>query len=87
MGPSSTRLHIIKLQKTDPEGKRLLDAGITNNLKPSYKIQLVGAMAVLRRCLLSCFAGKVRGSRRSHSQYLANTGHGSKISACARAPC
>lgn len=40
MGPSSTRLHIIKLQKNDPEGKRLLDAGITNNLKPSYKIQL-----------------------------------------------
>ncbi len=31
MGPNSTRLHIIKLQNTDPEGKRLLDAGITRD--------------------------------------------------------
>jgi hypothetical protein len=42
MRPNCTRLWIIELQRTDPEGARLLDAGITNNLSKRKDIQLVG---------------------------------------------
>lgn len=41
MKPNSTRLWIMKLQEIDPDGKRLLDAGITNNLNKKKKVKLV----------------------------------------------
>ncbi|GIL83630.1 hypothetical protein Vretifemale_12300, partial [Volvox reticuliferus] len=41
MRPNCTRLWIIELQKNDPDGRRLLDAGITNNLSKRKDVQLV----------------------------------------------
>ncbi|GIL52126.1 hypothetical protein Vafri_8051 [Volvox africanus] len=41
MRPNCTRLWIIELMKNDPDGRRLLDAGITNNLSRRKDLQLV----------------------------------------------
>ncbi|EFJ45679.1 hypothetical protein VOLCADRAFT_94091 [Volvox carteri f. nagariensis] len=41
MRPNCTRLWIIELQRSNPEGRRLLDAGITNNLSKRKDIKLV----------------------------------------------
>ena len=47
MSANCTRMWIVKLQKTDPEGSRLLDAGITNNLKNGFKTELVRVCGAL----------------------------------------
>ncbi|GLI64364.1 hypothetical protein VaNZ11_007608 [Volvox africanus] len=46
MRPNCTRLWIIELMKNDPEGRRLLDAGITNNLSRRKDLQLVDFMPI-----------------------------------------
>ncbi|PNH03508.1 hypothetical protein TSOC_010428 [Tetrabaena socialis] len=40
MRRNCTRLWIIELQRSHPEGQRLLDAGITNNLNKRHKLEL-----------------------------------------------
>eukprot|EP00198_Chlamydomonas_reinhardtii_P001116 XP_001690451.1 predicted protein [Chlamydomonas reinhardtii] len=46
MKPNSTRLWIMKLQEIDPDGKRLLDAGITNNLNKKKKVKLANFVTI-----------------------------------------
>ncbi|KXZ53929.1 hypothetical protein GPECTOR_6g847 [Gonium pectorale] len=46
MRPNSTRLWIMALQKNDPDGQRLLDAGITNNLSKRKDIQLANFVTI-----------------------------------------
>lgn len=41
MSKNCTRLWIINLQKKEEDGARLIDAGITNNLMPGFKTELV----------------------------------------------
>ncbi|KAG2440781.1 hypothetical protein HXX76_003637 [Chlamydomonas incerta] len=46
MKPNSTRLWIMKLQEADADGKRLLDAGITNNLNKKKKVKLANFVTI-----------------------------------------
>ncbi|KAG2442031.1 hypothetical protein HYH02_009823 [Chlamydomonas schloesseri] len=46
MKPNSTRLWIMKLQETHPDGQRLLDAGITNNLNKKKKVKLANFVTI-----------------------------------------
>ncbi|GFR51836.1 hypothetical protein Agub_g14300, partial [Astrephomene gubernaculifera] len=46
MRPNSTRLWILQLQRSHPQGQRLLDAGITNNLSKRMKVKLANFVTI-----------------------------------------
>ncbi|KAG2496742.1 hypothetical protein HYH03_005151 [Edaphochlamys debaryana] len=45
-GKNCTRMWILALQRNDPDGQRLLDAGITNNLHKKIKIKLANFVTI-----------------------------------------